>query len=125
MTPEMLTDWVRRYRVAWESNDPQDIGSIFSAEAEYLTEPYAEPWRGRDEIVARWIEAKDEPGDTDFEFEVAVISGEYGIVRGTTGYKTPPPRTYSNMWEVTLDETGRCSRFVEWWMKHDSPAPSD
>ena len=117
MTDDRFVRWVESYRSAWESNDPAEIGALFTDDALYFTEPYAAPWQGRDEIVHRWIEAKDEPGTTTFQYDVAMTSGDTAMVRGTTYYK--PDRDYSNMWEVTLEADGRCSRFVEWWMKHE------
>jgi uncharacterized protein (TIGR02246 family) len=112
--------WVEGYREAWESNDPEAIGALFAEGARYLTEPYAEPWVGRDQIVARWLDARDEPGQTEFRFEVLAVDGPLGFVRGWTRYLDPPPRDYSNLWVIRLDEAGRCEEFTEWWMKHRS-----
>ena len=114
---DRFAGWVDRYRVAWESNDPEDIGSLFTDEAVYYTEPYAEPKRGRDEIVADWIERQDKPGDTEWSYEVIAQDGDVGFVQGTTVYKAPP-RTYSNLWVIRLSGD-LCSEFTEWWMKHE------
>jgi hypothetical protein len=108
--------WVERYVGAWNSNDPDDIRALFTEGADYLTEPYAKPWRGHDEIVAKWIANKDEPGETEFSFEVIATEGRLGLMRGETIYKNPP-RAYDNLWEITLADDGRATRFVEWWMK--------
>ena len=108
--------WVDGYVKAWNSNDRDDIGSLFTDDAVYLTEPHATPWEGRDAIVREWIENKDEPGETIFEYDVLCIAGDLGIITGVTMYRDPP-RGYSNLWEITLAEDGRASRFVEWWME--------
>jgi hypothetical protein len=116
MDEASLMDWVERYVVAWNSNEPDDIRGLFTEGAEYLTEPYATAWNGRDEIVRKWIENKDEPGETEFSFRVLAIQDDLGLVRGETIYKSPP-RSYENLWEITLGPDGRATRFVEWWMK--------
>jgi hypothetical protein len=108
--------WVDAYVRAWNSNDPADIGSLFAPDALYLTEPYATPWRGREEIIKEWLEAKDEPGDTEFAYEVIAATDALGIVKGNTLYKGTG-RKYSNLWEIRLDEQGACKEFVEWWME--------
>jgi uncharacterized protein (TIGR02246 family) len=113
---ERYVDWVRRYVAAWNSNDPQEIADLFTADAEYLTEPYAAPWSGRDEIVAKWLERKDEPGDTKFVYEVLVATPEVGIIKGVSDYLSARTRFF-NLWEVCLEDDGCCSRFVEWWME--------
>jgi uncharacterized protein (TIGR02246 family) len=109
-------DWVDRYVHAWNTNDPEEVAALFTEGARYLTEPYAAPWEGRDAIVTGWLQSKDEPGDTEFEYSVLVATDEIGIVKGDTRYKTSG-RNYSNLWEIRLDGEGRCSEFVEWWME--------
>lgn len=117
MTTERWSAWVDRYRLAWLTNDPADIGSLFTDEAVYRTEPFAQPIQGREAIVADWVERKDEPGDTQWSYRVIGVDGDLGFVQGTAAYSTDPPRTYSNLWVIRL-EGDRCSEFTEWWMEH-------
>nr|KEP24203.1 hypothetical protein DA06_21725 [Georgenia sp. SUBG003] len=106
------------YVRAWNSNDPDDIASLFTAEAEYRTEPYADPVRGRDAIVAFWLANSDEPGRTTFTWTPLAVNAGVSVVEGTTDYRDDPPRTYSNLWIIRLDGRGRCTSFTEWWMRH-------
>lgn len=108
--------WVERYRLAWATNEPEDIAALFTEDAVYYTAPDREPWRGRDEIVRGWIGRKDEPGTWEFRHEVQAIAGDLAFVRGWTDYREPPTR-YSNLWVIRLGEDGRASEFVEWWME--------
>ena len=108
--------WVRRYVEAWRSNDPAEIGDLFTQEAEYFTAPYREPWRGREAIVRGW-QGRPEPPDTwTFQFEVAGVDGDTGFVRGRTDYTTGEG-TFANLWLIRLDDEGRAFEFVEWWMR--------
>lgn len=109
--------WVEDYVQAWNSNDPAVIGGLFTEDAAYYTEPHAQPWRGRDEIVRQWLNRKDEPGETRFRWHPLTASPELAVVQGTTVYRNPP-RTYSNLWVIRLDPEGRCTEFTEWWMQH-------
>ena len=118
----MLSAWIDGYVRAWNSNDPDEIGALFTDDALYFTEPYASPWRGRAEIVEGWLAARDEPGDATFEWRPLVEASDLAVVTGTTVYREPP-RTYSNLWVVRLEPDGRCREFTEWWMKH--PAAPD
>ena len=110
--------WVEAYVRAWDSNAPDDIGALFGDDAEYLTAPYREPWRGRDAIVAGWIDRKDEPGEWSFDWDVIGVDGRRGFVQGTTTYGSEGD--YANLWVIDLEEDGRASRFVEWWMEVDT-----
>jgi hypothetical protein len=116
MNEERYRSWVERYVRAWNTNEPGDIEELFAEKGSYLTEPYASPWVGSDEIARQWIDRKDEPGETRFDYEVLVSNDDIGIVKGQTLYKSDGSR-YDNLWEVRLDPDGRCTEFVEWWMK--------
>lgn len=120
MTREDVERWVQAYRRAWETNNAQDVASLFSDDAQYFTEPFAQPWEGRDTIVGNWLERKDEPGTTTFSFEVLAVDGDLGVVRGETEYRDPP-RRYANLWLVRLQPDGRASLFTEYWVKHREP----
>jgi uncharacterized protein (TIGR02246 family) len=119
-----LRSWVEGYVRAWNSNDPAEIGALFTEDANYYTEPYSAPWRGRDEIVRQWLEHRDEPGETEFRWQPLTVGPGLALVQGETLYRTPP-HTYSNLWVIQLDAEGRCSEFTEWWMRHpDGEEPS-
>jgi hypothetical protein len=112
--------WVERYISAWRSNDPDEIGALFSDDAAYLPTSYSEPWQGRDKIVAEWLARKDEVGDWTFEYDVIGAIDGIGFVRGVTVYPKDAEE-YHNLWEVSLDKSGSCTRFVEWWMLKPLP----
>jgi hypothetical protein len=106
--------WVDRYMWAWSTNDPGDIGDLFTEDARYYTAPHREPWVGRQGIVAGWIGRKDDAGTWKFRYEVLGIDGDTGFVRGWTEYSDDVD--YSNLWVIRLADDGRCSEFTEWWM---------
>jgi uncharacterized protein (TIGR02246 family) len=110
--------WVERYVRAWSTNDPGEIGALFTDDAVYYTAPHREPWRGRDGIVAGWLDRKDEPGTWDFRWEVQDVAADRAYVRGWTTYHTEEADG-PNLWVIRLDAEGRCSEFTEWWMVVD------
>lgn len=114
---DAVTAWVENYRAAWESNDPDDIGGLFAEDAAYFTEPYAPPWLGRAAIVAKWLDAKDEPGDTTFEWHPLIVTEDLAIIEAKTAYRSTA-QTFSNMWVLRLDNSGQARQFTEWWMEH-------
>lgn len=114
-TADRVQKWIEGYRLAWESNSAAEIGALFTEDAEYFTAPFRPPWRGREEIVARWIEHRDEPGETSFDWKPVVVTDEVAVVEGVTTY---PDEVYSNLWLIVLDQDGRCRRFTEWFMRH-------
>jgi ketosteroid isomerase-like protein len=114
-----LADWMAAYERAWSSNDPEEIGALFTNDALYFTTPFREPWRGRAEIVENWLDRKDEPGGWRFEWQPLVETSELAIITGTTTY-LDPPQIYSNLWVLRLGQDGRCREFTEWWMEQEA-----
>ena len=110
--------WVRGYMKAWESNDPSDIGRLFTEDAEYFTAPWRKPWRGRQGIVDGWLGRKDNPGTWTFEYEIVIADEKLGVVKGITRYQDPDPGNV-NLWLIRLDEAGQCTEFTEYWMEID------
>lgn len=107
--------WVDRYVEAWGSNDPAAIADMFTEGARYYTAPHRSPWEGRQAIVEGWLDRKDEPGEWSFRYEVLGVDGDLGFVRGWTDHHTEGPA--SNLWVIRLEDDGRCSEFIEWWME--------
>ena len=113
---EPIERWMAGYLKAWNSNDPDEIRALFDDDATYSPTPFSEPWRGREAIVAGWLDRKDDPGTFEFRYDVLCSTDDMAVVRGSTEYVDPYP-TYSNIWLVRFAPDGRCSEFIEWWME--------
>lgn len=113
-------DWVRRYLVAWDTDDEADIASLFTDDATYQTGPFDEPWVGRDEIVARWQARGDSGTEWSFEWEVAAVERDLGVIVGETDYPASGHH-YKNVWFVRLTPDGRATSFQEWWFARPKP----
>jgi hypothetical protein len=57
-----VAEWLDGYVRAWGSYDPDEIGALFSQDAVYAYNPFDEPVRGREAIVASWLDDRDELG---------------------------------------------------------------
>src|SRR5690554_6696357 len=112
---EAVVRWVEAYRGAWESNEPSDIRALFAEGAEYFTVPWEEPWRGHEGIVDGWLESRDEPGDTTFDWELVAVDGNTAVLRAVIVYTAE--RTYYNIWVIRFAADGRAEEFTEWYMR--------
>jgi ketosteroid isomerase-like protein len=108
--------WIDAYIGAWRSNDPVRIGALFADDATYSYNPWDEPLRGRDTIVADWLQEPDEPGSWEAAYRPMLIEGDRAIVTGVTRYTGG--EVYSNLFVVDFDGNGRCRAFTEWYMLH-------
>jgi ketosteroid isomerase-like protein len=108
-----LRRWIDGYRAAWESNEPDAVAALFTADGVYRFEPW-ESWTGLEEIVAGWLEHADKPGDTSFEWWHVARDGDLWVVEARTRYHNLG-KDYSNLWLIDLDDEGRARGFTEWW----------
>jgi len=108
-------EWMAGYRRAWLSNDADDIRSLFTEDAVYRRTPFAEPWVGREAIVAAWLAIDDQPELTTFEWTELGVADGLAVVEGRTGY--PELGVFSNLWLLRLEPDGRVSQYREWWMR--------
>jgi uncharacterized protein (TIGR02246 family) len=114
-TKKEVERWLKAYVKAWKSNDPEEIGALFTKNAYYSTGPYDEPWIGRDAIQDGWIALGDQPQDWSFDYKVIAVDGDLGVMQGDTVYKSAG--TFSNLWLIRLTKDGKCKDFREWFVR--------
>jgi len=124
MTPTELQAWLDAYVAAWRSYDADAIRALFTEDAIYAYHPWdtgGDVVRGRDAIVANWLEDRDEPGSWEAAYRPGLIDGDRATAVGETRYTAG--KVYDNLWELRFDG-GRCAEFVEWYMLRPKPKAS-
>ena len=114
MTAADVQGWLDAYVAAWRSYDRDAIAELFSADASYAYHPYDEPLRGRDAIVANWLDEPDDPGSWEASYSPLMLDGDRAVATGESRYADG--EVFSNLWVLRFDDDGRCSEFVEWFM---------
>lgn len=118
---DVVSAWVSSFCAAWKSNDAYAVGELFASDSAYFSEPYAEPWLGRDQIVEGWAKYYDKSGLVELAWHPVLITDALAIVAATSTF---PDRTYSNLWLLRLDKLGRARQFTEWKMPHPAARPT-
>jgi ketosteroid isomerase-like protein len=116
MDLDAVNEWIDAYEEAWRSNDPQRIAGLFTEDATYAYDPWGNPLRGREAIVADWLREPDEPDSWEAEYRPMLIHDDRAIVTGVTRYADG--KVYSNLFVIDFDDEGRCRVFTEWYMRH-------
>lgn len=118
---ETVSGWLDRYVEAWKSYEPQAIGDLFGEDAVYAYGPYGEPVRGRDAIVASWLDDRDDPATYDGRYEPIALDGDVAVANGRSRYFAADGTTltseYDNIFVLRFDGDGRCVKFREWYME--------
>jgi ketosteroid isomerase-like protein len=120
MTYDDVQRWLDDYANAWRSYDAEEIGELFSQDAEYRYQPWSEPLAGRDAIVADWLENRDEPGTYEGRYSPFAVDGDRAVAIGESRYSNPDGsfRTlFYNVWALRFDADGRCRSFIEYFME--------
>ena len=117
MNRDDVRDWIDAYVEAWRTYDPEAIRGLFAEGATYAYHPYDEGdevVRGRKDIVANWLEERDEPDTWEAHLGPLVVEGDRAVAEGTISYANGD--FFWNLWTLRFDEDGRCAEFVEWYM---------
>jgi hypothetical protein len=117
MTHDDVQAWLDAYVDAWHTYDPASIADLFTEDATYAYHPWdkgEEVVRGRDAIIADWLEKQDEPGSWEAQYRPLMVEGQRAVVTGTTRYADGV--FYWNLWVLRFDEDNRCAEYVEWYM---------
>ena len=114
--------WLDHYVEAWRTYDRDAIADLFTDDATYRYRPYGGPdsmTRGRDAIVASWLDDQDAPGSWEASYEAYAADGDRAVAIGTSRYQATaddPARTYHNVFLLRFAPDGRCGEFTEYYM---------
>ncbi len=120
MTHEDVQRWLDGYLEAWRAKDAELIGNLFTENAVYSYRPWEDDdvaVRGRDAIVANWLETED-PFGWEARYEPYAVDGNRAVGVGWTRYNptdSTPERLFHNAFLLEFGEDGRCSGFREFY----------
>ena len=77
---QSVSQWLEDYINAWKTYDPEAIRALFSEDATYRYNPFDEPLRGREAILANWLEYRDAPGTYAAEYRPVAVEGDTAVV---------------------------------------------
>ena len=116
-----VASWLDRYVQAWRTYDRDAIGELFTEDAVYAYKPWeASPVRGREAIVANWLEEQDSPGSWEASYEPLAVDGDLAVVTGRTRYTKPDGSVrddFYNCFVLRFDGYGACREFTEWYVE--------
>jgi hypothetical protein len=125
MDEQAVAAWLDGYSRAWETNDPAEIGALFSEDAVYHYDPFDEPVRGREAIVASWLEDPDPPGTYQSRYRPLLVAGDRAVANGVSRYLHADgslDKEYDNLFLLRFDAAGRCAEYREWYMRRPDAA---
>jgi limonene-1,2-epoxide hydrolase len=111
-----LEEWARRYARAWETADDEAVGALFTEAATYRSNPFEEPYRGREEIRRYWREVTATQARVEVRIGRTIADGSRAVVEWWTEMDSGgTPVTLPGTLLLDLDENGLCTALREYW----------
>lgn len=120
MDHKQVQAWLDKYVEAWRTYEPEQIRALFSEDALYYHSPWDEDSysRGREAIVADWLQEPDAAGSWEAHYAPVAVEGNVAVAQGRSIYNLPGgTRKFDNIFVLHFDDEGRCTRFTEWYME--------
>ncbi len=108
-----VEDWLARYERAWRSPGTAELDAVFVETVTYVASPWRDPVVGLESLRRFWDTARTGP-DEGFRMasDIVAMDGALAVVRVHVDYDDG--QRWRDLWLITLDDDGRCTRFEEW-----------
>ena len=111
-----IEEWAARYARAWEQANDEAVGALFTEDATYRSDPFREPYRGREAIRAYWREVTSTQANVEVAIGRTAVSGRQALVEWWTQMDSDgAPVTLPGALLLDLDENGICRALREYW----------
>ena len=111
-----VSGWLEAYKVAWETKDADAAAALFTEDASYREEPYAEAFTGRQGVHDYWTRVTATQEDIDFRYGTPVVDGaraaaEWWVTMRNGGADV----TLAGEFLLVFDDDGLCRELREYW----------
>jgi SnoaL-like domain len=122
-TPE---EWLAAYRKAWIERDPDAAAALFTDDATYQEQPYAEAYAGAQGVRDYWASVTATQADVELEYGTPLVLGDRTAVEWwVTLVNAGVEITLAGEFMLRFDESGLCRDLREYWHftegKHTPP----
>jgi ketosteroid isomerase-like protein len=117
LTPGVAQDILASYKRGWEKRDPDTIMALFSAEAEYRTDPFADRLAGANAIRAHFNDLCASSANVEFDAERVWVAGSTVLAsyHGAYTRRADGGRVRQRGFiTLEIDDQGLIWRFRQW-----------
>lgn len=119
--PVNVAGWLEAYKVAWETKDADAAAALFTVDASYREEPYAEAFAGRQGVHDYWTRVTATQEGIDFRYGTPVVEGDRAAAEWwVTMTNGGADVTLAGEFLLLFDGDGLCRELREYW--HYAPA---
>lgn len=111
-----VEEWAERYARAWEEADDNAVGALFTEDATYRSDPFKEPYKGRDGIRRYWREVTATQANVEVAVGRTLAIESRALVEWWTQMDSDgTPVTLPGALILDFDERGLCRALREYW----------
>jgi ketosteroid isomerase-like protein len=116
-TRDQIEQWVEGYRRAWEERDGDAAAALFSADASYRDDIFAEPHRGREGVHAYWTGVTAAQSEPRVRMGNPFVDGDdrVAVEFWTTMLVGGDELTLPGCLLLRFDDEGLCTDLREYW----------
>ena len=118
--------WLDDYRTAWVNRDPDAAAALFTEDASYQEQPYAEPYRGRAGVHEYWTKVTATQSDIRMNYGTPIVDGERAAVEWWVTLKNDGfELTLAGEFYLVFDQSGLVRVLREYWhFGEGAPVPA-
>jgi ketosteroid isomerase-like protein len=116
--------WAEGYERAWRADDPEAAAALYAPDAHYRSEPFRDPHRGRDGVLAYTCRAYATEADQDPRFGTPLASGASAAVEWwTTLLEEDQPATLIGTSILIFGPDGLVATGRDYWFLEQGAHP--
>lgn len=117
MTEQQFQSWLDQVYYLWVNKKPELAPNICAENFLWYEAPFRQPYTTKEEIIKEWQGLRDFK-DIKVSFEILCVTEKYGIAKWnseSTQISTGKIFIYEGIYQVSLDDNGKCTEFREWF----------
>ena len=114
---KIYDSWTYDFMESWKNLDWKKTLELLSKDVKYYENPIDEPCSNFDEVISLWNVVADNQKDIDYKYEILSADENVCIINWQmtrTMTKTNIKQETDGIFQVVLDEEGKCKYFKQW-----------
>ena len=117
MEKETYEKWAKEFMDSWKELDWKRTLKTLSNDVEYYENPIDKSCSNFEEVTNLWNVVADNQNDIDYKYEIVAYNKNICIINWQmtrTMTKTNTKQEIDGIFQVSLDEEGKCNYFKQW-----------
>lgn len=109
--------WTKDFMESWKELDWKKTLELLSKNVQYYENPIDKPCASFDEVISLWDVVAENQKDIEYQFEIVTYDEKNCIINWQmtrTMTKTNTKQEIDGIFQVQLDENGKCKYFKQW-----------